>query len=196
MNKHTVKKHQHPKRNSTALSRKELFLYGGALAVYLFYQRSLNTIINYPNIILCVPVGIIFVIIFLYRLPRLRKEINAAGSVFGKIIAVSVRVLSAAIFSWFITGILLIPFNYYDIHAAQRNYSETFYCPITGLIADARKNCVYYEFSGSSHIVYGYSKLLNEIYLKGNYREYQLGLTVKKALFGSYSLEDWWLVKR
>jgi hypothetical protein len=46
------------------------------------------------------------------------------------------------------------------------------------------------------NIVYINSKQLNEIYLKGNYRDYQLGLTVKKALFGSYSLEDWWLVKR
>ena len=118
---------------------------------------------------------------------------NAADDMIGKIVAVSIRVLSAAIFSWFVTGILLIPFNYYDIHAAQDNPSEIVYCPVTGLVEDARKSCVYYEFSGSTHIVYGVSgssKLMREIYLKGNYKEYQLRLTMKKALFGSYFLED------
>jgi hypothetical protein len=42
----------------------------------------------------------------------------------------------------------------------------------------------------------GRSQLMNENYAKGNYEKYQLVITVKKALFGSYVLEDWDLKKR
>jgi len=69
LTKHSVKNNQHAKKDSNAFSRKELFIFGGALAVYLFFMKSLNVIINYPNIILYLGVGIIFVIIFLYSLP-------------------------------------------------------------------------------------------------------------------------------
>jgi hypothetical protein len=123
---------------------------------------------------------------------------NAADNTIGKVVAVSIRIISAVIFSWFVTGILLIPFNYYDIHAAEGNSSDIIYCPVTGLVADGRKNCVYYKFSGSTHILYGTpgSTLINEINAKGNYEEYRLRLTVKKALFGSYIIEEWDLDKR
>ncbi len=188
--------HPSSKGKSTNLSRKELFIFGGALAIYIFFRKSLNSIINYPNILLYVASGIMFVIIFLYGLPKLRNEMNSVDNLPGKVVAVSIRILSAAIFSWFVTGILLIPFNYYDIHAAQGNSSEAIYCPVTGLTANAKDNSIIYEFGGSSHILYGSSKLMNEIYSKGNYKEYQLRLTVKKALFGSYFLEDWDLEKR
>jgi hypothetical protein len=196
LTKNSVMNNQRSKKDSTALSSKELFIFGGALAVYLFYRRSLNRIINYPDSILYLLGGIIFVIIFLYSLPKLRNEMNSVDNLPGKVVAVAIRVLSAAIFSWFVTGILLIPFNYYDIHAAQGNSSEAIYCPVTGLTANAKDNSIIYEFGGSSHILYGSSTLMNEIYSKGNYKEYQLRLTVKKALFGSYFLEDWDLYKR
>ncbi len=126
----------------------------------------------------------------------LRKIIKPIDKLVEKIIAAAFRVLTAAVFSIFITGILLIPFNYYDIYASQGNPDKAVICPIRGSSDSRRQYKIYYDFNGNLHTLSVTSSLMHQLYSKENYKNYQLILTVRKAFLGSYIIEDWQLDKR
>jgi hypothetical protein len=195
--KNSVKKFQPSHGDSTNFTVKELLPYGAALAVYLIYLNTNNSIVKYPDLIAWLVYGVAFAITLAYQLILFRKIAKSIDKLVEKIIAVALRVLIAAVFSIFITGILLIPFNYYDIYASRGNPSETVICPLRGVVS-SRNHSIYYDFGGSLHALTTTpgNSLMNEIYSKGNYKEYQLLLTVRKAFLGSYIIEDWQLDKR
>lgn len=196
------KRHKNNVRNipssngdSTKFTTKELLPYAAALAAYLIFVKTSNSIVNYPDLIAFLLYGVGFAIILTYQLLQLRKIIKSTDKPVERIIAAGLRVLIAAVFSIFVTGILLIPFNYYDIYASQGNPSKTVYCPLEGVVSHGH-HTIYYDFDGSLHALSTVPRLLNEISSKGNYKEYELILTIRKAFLGSYIIEDWQLHKR
>jgi hypothetical protein len=180
--KNSVKKNQSSNGDSTKFSLKELLPYAAALAAYFFFNKTSNEIVKYPDLIAYLLYAVSFAITLTYQLVLLRKIIKSFDKLVQKIIAVGLRVLIAAVFSVFISGILLIPFNYYDIYASRGNPSETVICPLEGLVA-SRSHTIYYDFGGSLHALTFTSgnSLMTAIYLKGNYKEYQLLLTVSSG---------------
>ena len=86
--------------------------------------------------------------------------------------------------------------NYYNIYSAKDAFPETMYLRIDGLVARPRNNKIFYEFNGKMNVLYGKIDLMNEINVKGNFKDYYLAITLHKALFGSYVIEDWNIIKR
>jgi len=124
------------------------------------------------------------------------KEVRVTNLFIYKLLVIVMRLIYATILAWFITGILLIPLNYYIIHTADNTESKTMYLEIRGLIARPRNNKIYYELNGAMNILNGERKIMNEVYQRQNYKDYQLKMVVHEAMFGVLIIEDWDIVKR
>jgi hypothetical protein len=178
-------------KNSNKLDAKTILILGGALGVYFFYMKTLDKIINYPYVILYVICIVVFTILFLYELKTLVAVFKPQKILFESILEVLLYIIRISVFSWFISGILLIPFNYYNIYVSESNSRETLYLPIKSVYSRPRNNVIYYEFRGKTKILYGKIKIMDEIFNNKNYKDYQLIMRVHAALFNSYVIEGW-----
>jgi hypothetical protein len=181
---------------SPGLSKSEIFILGGAVVAYLFFVKTLNVIINYPMIVGYLVGASVFIIIFVYKVSSFVAKTIRTGSLLRGAGEVFLRVLRSAVCAWFVSGIILIPFNYYNIYVAQNNPAIIVHLPITGVVANAKSHKIYYEFNGKMGLLNGKDDLMNEIYDKGNYMDYSLVVIIHAALFDSYFIEDWYIQKK
>lgn len=93
-----------PKNN---LSKRQYFLFAAALFIYIFFMRTYDKILSYPNRLLFGLGGTIFISILLYKIKRFINDIRKDPPLV-KIFAIFIRCMAAVIFSWFLTGILPI----------------------------------------------------------------------------------------
>ena len=175
------------------LSKRQYFLFAVALITYIFFEKSYNRILNYPNRLLFGLGGIFFISIFLYKITRFKNSIWKDEPLV-KIFAILIRCLSAVIFSWFLTGILFIPLNYYIIDTAKNTAAYTLDLKITGLGTKRGTQKIFYEFNSSGRTVYLSAQIIGGIYK--SYDNYRLRVTVRKAILGTLVIEDWDIVRK
>jgi len=98
--------------------------------------------------------------------------------------------------SWFITGLFLIPINCYIIYRAKDSTAETIFLDIKGIVARPRNNKVFYNYYGSTNVIYGKVQIMDDIYDGNKIKNYQLKMVIHKALFRSFIIDHWEIVKR
>lgn len=192
----SLKKNRSVHSPSNLLSKNTYFIFSGCLILYFLFMKSMDKIINYPFVVLWGLSAIVFIFMSIYTFKRFVTKLKTIDNSTEKIGAIIIQILYFAIISWLITGILLIPFNYYNIYKARDTLPETKYLEIKGLVARPRNNKIFYEFNGKMNVLYGKINLMNEIYAKGNFKDYYLTITVHKGLLGSYLVEDWDIIRR
>ena len=175
------------------LSKRQYFLFAVGLIIYIFFLRSYDKILNYPNWLLFGLGGTIFISFLFYKIKTFINSIRKDPPL-AKIFAIFIRCMAAVIFSWFLTGILLIPMNYYILNSAKNTASYTMDLKITGLVTKGRTKKIFYEFNGSGRTFYSSAKIIAEI--SKNYDAYQLRVTVRRAALETLVIENWEFVKK
>ena len=174
--------------------KQDLLLYFSVLCIYFFYMKSGDKILNYPSWITYSLLISLTIIIF-FRSVFLRRENSDEGST-QVFLLVFARIIKSLVLAWFIAGIILIPFNYYNIYSSESNSLETMNCKITGLSTYSKNRTIFFILDGKTNTIYGYKPIMEEIRLDGKYRDYQLVAQVREGLLNSYILEHWEIEKK
>jgi hypothetical protein len=164
------------------------------IVIYYFFVQTSGEIINYPTwlswssfLILAVPVGY-----WMWKQVNegLRKEKG-----FRILLYSALLLLAVFVGAMLAQGFFLLPLNYYNIHYSKKNPVEHIECEITKVAVERRKQIVY-NFNGKRELLRAYDPVMLEMKAKGNYRDYRLVLGARRALFGSYCLESWEIVRK
>jgi len=182
-----------PMGTKNKLSKRQYALFVAVLIIYTFFDNSYDSILNYPDTLLFGSGVAIFISIMLYKIKTFINDIWRDGAIV-KVFAIFLRCLTAVIFSWFLTGILLIPLNYYIIHTAKYSAAYTMDLKINGLGTRKRTRKIFYEFNGSGRTVYANAKTID--WISKNYNDYRLRVTIRKASLGTLVIENWEIVKK
>lgn len=187
-NKNIMKKIETPKENS--LSVKELVGVGGALIVYFFYAKSKDTIINYPNWLLYMTILIVCTVISLFTFKDEKaKYLNVDKR--DRMFFVGLALVRTIIIAYFISGILLIPFNYYTINSSKSNPLKFENCEIVKITTETQNRKVFYKFNGKTYILYAYKPIMEELKNSEAYKEYFFVAGVRQSILNTYILENW-----
>lgn len=178
--------------NSKSKKNIEVPIFVGTIIVYFIYMIGDDQILNYPKWI--------YYILFLlfWGLFSYLKIIKTFVRVpFNKdLVVLFFNVIKFAVFSWFLAGIVLIPFNFYNIYISKKNTLEAYECKITGISTYSQNRCVFFVLEGETNVIYLYKPIMEDLKNKKNYNEYKFIVDVRQGLLGSYVLEDWDIQKR
>ena len=191
MKKNVSKNFVRPTSSNSKLDKKTFLFLVGVVIVYFFFMKTLDKIVNYPFFILYTISGIIFTTLLFFDIKAFLVAFKNLDYLIDKIISAILYSIKNLILSWFLSGIIIIPFNYYDIYVSKFNPSQTLILPIKSLYSRPRNNVIFYEFKGKTMILNGRIKIMDEIFNKKNFKDYELIFVVHPALIDSYVLEDW-----
>ncbi len=177
------------------LSKKEWLLAFVVLFLYFFYVSSRDKIVNYPPYLATISLILTFLAIIIIEWKKLDAFINAIKNRFS-IFDLALIFVSRLILALFISGILLIPFNYYNISMAKKNHLEYVDCVVRGVPTFSKNRTIYYEFNGELNTTFANKQISEEIRKSKNYDDYVFIAAIRKGLWGSYYLEDWDIRRR
>lgn len=182
------------KKNSGKLvDKKAALLFACLIILYFFYMKSKDSIINYPSWLYY---GIFFIIVISVGVLCRNKFYSSSGEKKKTTVSLLIGVAYVSIVSWLIAGVLLIPFNYYNLHIAKSNGLEHRDCIIKKVSAYSKNRTIFYELDGRTNAKYAYKPIMEEIMATGDYDEYVFVANVRKGLFSSYILVSWDIRKR
>jgi hypothetical protein len=172
----------------------------GILAIAIVFAKDFNQdIINYPHYLIYTTGTAIGLLIIVLRFRKFETTYMAMPKSGERLFYTGFNLFLAALGSWVAASMLLLPFNYYNIHIAQYSKADTIKCNIDSAVIgqkvnnDALPNTIYYHFQGKPNSI----KNTRETALVANMHAlnitglYQLQLVVHKALLDSYLLSDW-----
>ena len=168
-----------------------------ALAIF-FYKDVRPEVINYPAMLIPCAAIVIAAVVVIWRFKKFESKYIAMLKTADRLFYAGVCIVVLVIGSWTMASMVLIPFNYYNIHIAQRNKADTVLCNIENAIPgkigeDATPNRIDYDFQGKINTIetaYD-TPLIANMHELNIYSQFELKLTVHKALLGSYWLQDW-----
>lgn len=173
-----------------------ILLIGGGLIIYFLYMRTSNQIINSPKWLFYSCATLVFTVTIIFGFRVIKSNYFLLKQHRDKYIYILMIFFQKIILTWFLTGIVIVPFNYYNIYISQKSPLEIVYCDIEGLVSRARNSKIYYVFNDKQYVLYGHNKLMDEIYEKKNYKDYKLTIKLRRGLFNSYTLDDWEILNR
>ena len=184
-----MKKQINRKVKSDLKSNKTIILLILMIVLYFFYMKSKDLILNFPSWIYYT-IFIISVIVLLTNFYT--KQIKNKNFDRFQILT---NVIQRIILSWFISGIILIPFNYFLIFSVKNNNSLSKKCEIINVSTYTKNRCIFYKLDNQTNVLYGYIPIMEEINENKKFENYNLILRVKKGLFNTYLMEDWNIIK-
>jgi hypothetical protein len=161
------------------------------ICIYYFYMYSADRIVNYPNFFLLAIFAIVLLLFFAYDY-RI-NNIKSNNNIFLKETLI-VRLITYVVGSYFLSGIIAIPLNFFIIDSAKNSKIEVVKCEITHVNLSARKNSIFYNFNGKIFKINGYDPLMYEV--QNSSELYILVIRIRKGLLDSYLLESWDIVHR
>lgn len=157
------------------------------IVLYFFYMKSKDLIINYPSWIYYT----LFLLIVFFLLINLLRDKNRIQNYISDKFQITLKIVQQIIVSWFVAGIVLIPFNYYILIKTEGNNVEFKSCPIIGVSTFSKNRCVFYSLDGHTNVLYGYIPIMEEMNTNKQWQNYRLILNVKKGLLNTYVMKDW-----
>lgn len=188
-NKYRMRNPEIKKKNS--LTVKEWIAVVGALFIYFFYAKSKDVILNYPNWLLYIMIiltsAIIAIFTFRDQKAKYLNEVEKKDR--GWFIAFGV--VKLIVVAYFISGMLLIPFNYYTIHSSKEAPLTYEKCEIVKITTETQNRKIFYRFRGKVNILYAYKPIMEELKNNGEYKEYFFVAGVREGNLNTYILESW-----
>jgi len=170
----------------------------------LFYKDTDSDVINYPTYLIYL-VGIaIGTAIVILRFRKFEEKYIGMQKPADRLFYAMLCLLVTTIGSWTIASMALIPFNYYNVYAAKKNIADTLHCNIDSTVVGHRTsdemvpNTIYYHTESRQNIItsMGQTGLIANMRAMHIENQFELKLTVHKALLGSYWLEQWQIEKK
>jgi len=190
-------------KSSKLFAIRDYVLIGLIALAILFYKDVRTEVINYPAILIPCAAIVIAAIVVIWRFKKFEAKYVAMMKTADRLFYAGVCIVGVVIGSWTMASMMLIPFNYYNIHVAQSNKADTVLCNIENTMPgkigeDATLNRIDYDFEGKVNTIetaYD-TPLIANIHALNIYSQFELKLTVHKALLGSYWLHDWKLQRK
>jgi len=166
------------------------------LTLYWFYLKTKQETMGYPSFLFTILFWVLFLGLLIATLSRDVSEIKTNKDKTDKVLFILFNVIKKTVIAFFISGILLLPFNLYNKSFAKNNPIETIKCKITGLTDYSKNSSFYYEYKGEEYIIYAHRAIMSKIYIEKNQDEYWFVAKVRKGLLDSYVIEDWDIVHK
>ena len=183
------------KKKDEKYSSVTLILAAGLLLVYFFYMKTRDEIINYPTYINYILFFSIICSLFLFHFNKFKIEfLKLRGK--DLYLYITINLAKNLVVAWFLVGLVLIPFNYYNIHTAKGNSSEIIKCEIKGVSTYSKNRKVFFSLNGKTNVMYDFIPIMEDIKDNGKYKDYYFVTELRKGLLGSYILEGWDIQKK
>ena len=172
-----------------------LLIVAGFLLAYFFYMKTKDVIINYPTYLNYILFSTIVGSLFFFHYNKFKIEISKIkGNDLYLYIALNLG--KNLIIAWFLAGIILIPFNYYNIHTAKENSLEIINCEIEGVSTYSKNRKVFFSLNERTNVIYDFKPIMEDIKDNGKFKDYYFVAELRKGFLGSYILEDWDIQKK
>ncbi len=172
----------------------DLYTMAATLIIYFFYMKSKDIILNYPYYLLFISFICIFIILIRANYRKTREKYFKTEKS-ERAIFIGLAILKLCVISYFTSGILLIPINYYIIYKSQNNYSTFEKCEIEGIATETQNRKLFYKFKGDIYAIYDYDPIMEEIKNNKKFVDYVFCVEFKKGLLDTYILENWHIKK-
>lgn len=166
------------------------------LILFWFYLKTKEVIIGYPEYLFDILILIIFIIFLLINSRKTISEFKKIRDKIDRGLFIIFDVLKSVIISVFLSGILLIPFNLFNRNYSRKSSIEIIKCEITGLSDYSKNSSFYYEYKGKESIIYAHRKIMSDIYINKNHKDYLFVAEVRKGLLDTYLIENWDIVHK
>jgi hypothetical protein len=167
----------------------------GFVLIYFFYIKSKDRIINYPFWLLVTVFGIVLVVCIILQYRKIQENYSKTEKK-DKFLFFGINIIQIAVIAYFVSGIILIPFNYYAIYSSKTNTLTVENCEITGISNYSKNRTIFYKFKGKTNVVNGFKPIMEIIKDNGKFRKYYFAAEVKKSICNTYILESWDIVKK
>ncbi len=167
-----------------------------ALVLFWIYIVTEEKTIGYPNYLFNSLFWIILVVIVVRNLQITINDFKDLRDKIDKAIFTFLYIFKILIISFFLSGIVLIPFNLYNRYYSKRNAIELIKCEITGLSDYSKNSCFYYSYKGEVSIIYAHRKIMSDIYINKSYQDYLFVAKARKGLLDTYLIESWDIVHK
>ena len=179
----------------------EYLIFIGCIAAYLIFVSTKEIILNYPNYIKYSLLFCCFVFAVLLNFKSFKPILQEKKKKSLKWMFFLLQTVKCFMIAVFISALILIPFNYYNIHYAEKNKSEIFLCEIKGVLANVNQKSIYYSFNGemqqyTRNRYIKHRDLLHQIQNNKEYTNYYFKIKVKKGLLDTYVMEDWDIIHK
>lgn len=184
------------RKSNKKITGKQLIIFAIALVAYFFFMKSKSQIINYPNFIYYILFLTLITIWIILKYREWSVSLLKLSTFKQRLIFFSVELIKLMVIFWFLAGIILVPFNYYNIYTAKKNKLNTVYCEITGISTYSQNRSIFYIFNGRTNTMYGYNELMDEIKDDAKYKNYYFVANVREGILDSYIIETWSIQKK
>lgn len=167
----------------------------GFVLVYFFFIKSKDVIINYPYWLLFTAFAIVLFIIAILQYREIQKEYSKTEKE-DKPLFLVVNGLKIAVIAYFISGIFLIPFNYYTIYNSKENALSSEKYEITGISTYSKNRSIFYNFKGKTNVVNGFKPIMEDIKDDGKFENYYFAAEVRRGVCNTYILEGWDIIQK
>lgn len=158
--------------------------------VYFFFIKSKDSIINYPYWLLLAVFAIVLIISAIFQSRKIREDYSKIEKR-DKLLFLGINTIKIAVIAYFVSGILLIPFNYYTIYNSKKNNLSVENCEITGLSTYSKNRSIFYKFKGKTNVINGFKPIMESIKDNGKFENYYFVVEVRKSICNTYVLENW-----
>lgn len=169
-----------------------LWLFAGLLVAYLPYMFTRERIANYPHWLYYSIFGLIAIVLLVTGTVKASLFTNNQKNS-KHILVTLLRLAFSLLIAWFIAGLLLTPFNYYNIHVAKQNPLEQVDCEIDVVERKGKRRMrnryIYYKLHGRFNMKHVSKAVINEIRTSSDDDNFVFAAEIRKGLLGSYYLE-------
>ncbi len=182
-------------KNNAKDNVKEIALSAVVLLIYFYHMDLNDSIINQPVWINYTLFLIIDLALSISNFNKLKISIKTLIGI-SLYYNIALYLFKFSIISYFLSGIMMIPFNYYNIQIANEKSLEIVNCEIKNVSTYSKNRCVFYNFKGNTNVMYGYTPVMEEIKDNGKFKDYCFIVKCRTGLFGSYIMESWRIEKK
>jgi hypothetical protein len=183
------------KKTSSKLTIQDWIKLMGFVLIYFFYIKSKDRIINYPSWLLVTVFGIVLVVCIILQYRKIQEHYSKIEKK-NKFLFFGINILQIAVIAYFVSGIILIPFNYYAIYSSKTNTLTVENCEIRGISTYSKNRTIFYKFKGKTNVVNGFKPIMEIIKDNGKFKKYYFAAEVKKSICNTYILEGWDIVQK
>jgi hypothetical protein len=170
---------ENKKKQFGKFTKKEWFYLVLTTIMYWLYLKTLNEILNYNFIYYCIIFSSIFIIGVLLEM---KDKILSFSFCFEKL-------LKNFVFSFIISGVILVPLNYYIIDFSKRNPVMYKSFDIVSVSTSKARGQLRFEFMSKIKVLYSYDKILYDI--KKHPNKFKLSIKMRKSILNTYVIDDW-----
>jgi drug/metabolite transporter (DMT)-like permease len=181
---------QNKQKKEEKFGLKDFAFFGMVLLLYFFYIKTKDEIVNYPTWLTYTAFLITVTVVIFAHLKKFKKEfiLQKGTDLYFSIALILAKII---IISLFLAGIILIPFNYYNIYKAKEKPLEVAKCEIKGVSTYSKNRKIFFVLYGRTNVMYGFTPIMEDIKANGKFKDYYFVAEIRKGFLNSYILENW-----